>query len=99
MWEDVGCLESATLTGRSTARAAIAASTDAERGTNLDPNPPPTYSATTWTASIGRSNSPANLLATRYGPWVESYSVSVSPSQAAMVAGGSIGLPCSGGVV
>ena len=52
--------ERASFTGRpGTARAAMTASTVGAWTTPLDPNPPPTNGAVTWTSSVASPNRPA----------------------------------------
>ena len=87
------------MTGRPVCRAAITTSARWGRASTLEPNPPPTYGVITWTRSGGSPNSVARSPRTRCGPWLESYTVSPSSVQTAIVACGSIGLLCTAGVV
>ena len=90
---------SASLTGQPASFDAIAASITCDQVSPLQPKPPPTNGDTTRTLSAA---TPSVLAAVRRTPemlWVESYSVSASPSHAAMVAWGSIGWWLSSGVV
>ena len=88
----------AHLTGRPVTRAAMAARMTLARGIPLAPKPPPTCSAITRTCPGSSPNTAATCPAARDGPWVASYTVSVSPCHAATVACGSIGWLCSAGV-
>ncbi|MNT66204.1 hypothetical protein D3C72_2042510 [compost metagenome] len=88
-----------SLTGRPACCAAIAASTTCDHTEPLQPKPPPTNGQTTRTFSAGMPSVPDTALRTPVMYWVESYSVSSSPSQLAIVACGSIGLWFSIGVV
>ncbi len=88
----------ATLTGRPTAWAAIAATTTCGRGVPFEPKPPPTCEAITRTCAGSSPNAWASVSRTELTPWFESYSVSSPPSHTAVAACGSIGLLCSAGV-
>ncbi len=95
---NICCRVTASFTGRPTWRAHIAARTTCGRGVPFDPNPPPTCGETTCTRSSSIAKTFAIARTTFQAPWLESYSVSPSPSQTATVACGSIGLLCSVGV-
>lgn len=76
---------STSLTGRRAWRAAITASTTCGQTRSPAPKPPPTYGASTRTPSSGTPNIRASAARTWVGHWVESCTVSRSPSQAASV--------------
>ena len=69
---NICCLVSATLTGRSTARAAMAARMACGRVVPLDPKPPPTCGETTRTRSVSSPSTAAIVSRSADGPWVES---------------------------
>ena len=58
----------------------------------LQPNAPPTYWVSTRIFDGDMPSSAATVSCTALMPWQESYSVSWSPSQAAVVVSASIGL-------
>jgi hypothetical protein len=89
----------ATLTGRSTTFAAIAASATFGRGSPLEPNPPPTCGEITRTWPGSSPNSLPIERATPEALCVESWSVRPPCSHAATVACGSSGLLWKAGVV
>lgn len=77
-----------------TAVAVIAAMISCGQMKPFAPNPPPVYSAITRTRSFGRPSAEATTAWTLNTPWLASCSVSVSPSQCATVAAGSMGEWC-----
>jgi hypothetical protein len=83
---------STSLTGRPVSRAASAATTVCGQQRSPLPKPPPTNGLMTRTASAGRSNTAASSSCVPITHWVLSHTVSLSPSQRAIVACGSIGL-------
>ena len=83
---------SISFTGRRTCRAAIAVSVTFGHTIALAPNPPPTNCVITRTWAIGRPSSWATVCWVARMPWVDSYSVSMPPSQTATVDGASSGL-------
>jgi hypothetical protein len=87
------CLRlSTSLTGRFVSRAARAATTLCGQQRRPLPKPPPTNGLMTRTASAGRPNTAASSSCVPITHCVLSQTVSLSPSQRAMVACGSIGL-------
>src|SRR5665213_1011347 len=82
----------ASFTGRFTNLAAIGANNELAHVKPFDPNPPPINGDITLTLSFGIPNMIAMRLRSPKTDWVESYTISWSPSHSAMVACGSIGL-------
>jgi hypothetical protein len=74
-----------SLTGRFTRCAAIAASASCDHAPPLLPKPPPVKYEMTFTFSGGMPKVFATVLRTEKIPCVDSYSVSMSPSQLAIV--------------
>lgn len=89
---------SASLTGRPTCRAAIAASTGCGRGVPLEPKPPPTCSLMTVTCAGSMAKSAASVSRTALDPWLESCTVSRPSFQWATAACGSMGWLCIGSI-
>ena len=81
---------SATFTGRPAARAPSAASNASERRNNLLPKPPPMNGEIRRTFSLGMPSVLAMSPVPQSIIWFEVQSVSLSPSQAAIEACGSI---------
>ncbi len=83
---------SASLTGRPTALAHIAAKATCDHAEPLQPKPPPRNGSITVTFSGAMPKILASVVLTPPTFWVASCSVSLSPFHSAMVACGSIGL-------
>ena len=81
---------SATLTGRPAARAPNAASNASARTHSLPPNPPPMKGDIRRTLSLGMPSVLANSPTLQSIIWFEVHTISLSPSQAAIEACGSI---------
>ncbi|MNS92123.1 hypothetical protein D3C72_1262470 [compost metagenome] len=80
----------ATLTGRRAARAPSAASKASARTNSLPPKPPPIYGETIRTLSFGIPKVRARSLRPQSTIWFAVHTVTLSPSQAAIEACGSI---------
>ena len=83
---------SASRTGRRTCWAASAVSVTCGHTMALQPNAPPTYRVSTRILDGDMPSSAATVSCTALMPWQESYRVSWSPSQTAVVVSASIGL-------
>ncbi len=81
---------SATFTGRRAAFAPSAASTTSARSHSLPPKPPPMYGDTMRTFSFGMPSVLARSVTPQSIIWFDVHTVSLSPSQAAIDACGSI---------
>ena len=79
------------LTGRPPSRASLAAAMVKSLRPSLLPNPPPMYSFRTRTLPAGIARARANPSRTDWTAWVESQTVSRSPSQTATEACVSVG--------
>jgi len=87
------------VAGRPRTRAASAVKITCGQARSPAPNPPPRYGTSTRTSFSGTSNTVARLWRSIIGAWVESCTVSRSPSQRAKVANSPSGLLVSAAVV
>ena len=89
---NICCRARTSFTGRPTLRAAIAARMVCHQNDPLQPNPPPTNGEITCTLSGEMPNTCAQMARSATTACVVSYSVTLSPSHAAMLAWGFHGI-------